>query len=41
VAVDLTLGNLFDKQYARFLSRYREYALDQGRNFIVRVSTDF
>lgn len=41
VAVDLTVTNLFDKEHTRFLSRYREYALDQGRSFIVRVSTAF
>jgi outer membrane receptor protein involved in Fe transport len=41
VAVDLTVTNLFDKTYTRFLSRYREYAIDQGRNVVLRVSTDF
>ncbi len=41
LSLDLTVSNLFDKEYTRFLNRYREYALDQGRNFIVRVSTDF
>jgi iron complex outermembrane receptor protein len=41
ISVDFMLSNLFDKEYTRFLSRYREYALDQGRNFTVRVSTEF
>jgi iron complex outermembrane recepter protein len=41
LAVDLTVANLFDKTYTRFLSRYREYAVDQGRNVVVRMSTDF
>jgi iron complex outermembrane receptor protein len=41
VSVDLTVSNLFGKTYTRFLSRYREYAVDQGRNLAVRVSTDF
>jgi iron complex outermembrane recepter protein len=40
VSVDLQLRNVFDKAYASFLSRYKTYALDPGRNFIVRVSTD-
>jgi iron complex outermembrane receptor protein len=38
---DFQLRNLFDKAYANFLSRYKTYALDPGRNFIVRVSTEF
>ena len=40
MAVDLQLRNVFDKEYANFLSRYKTYALDPGRNFIVRVSTE-
>ncbi|HET6837968.1 MAG TPA: TonB-dependent receptor [Gemmatimonadales bacterium] len=39
VAVDLQLRNIFDKAYTSFLSRYKRYALDPGRNLIVRVST--
>jgi iron complex outermembrane receptor protein len=39
VAVDVQLRNLFDKAYASFLSRYKTYALDPGRNLIIRVGT--
>ncbi|HEX2250532.1 MAG TPA: TonB-dependent receptor [Gemmatimonadales bacterium] len=41
VSVDLQLRNAFDKAYANFLSRYKTYALDPGRNLIVRVGTGF
>lgn len=41
LALDLQLRNVFDKAYASFLSRYKTYALDPGRNFVVRVSTGF
>ncbi len=41
VALDFQLRNAFDKEYASFLSRYKTYALDPGRNFIVQVSTEF
>ncbi|HWB40708.1 MAG TPA: TonB-dependent receptor [Gemmatimonadales bacterium] len=41
VALDLLLRNAFDKEYASFLSRYKTYALDPGRNFVVRVSASF
>ncbi|HWN18806.1 MAG TPA: TonB-dependent receptor [Gemmatimonadales bacterium] len=41
LAVDLQVKNLFDKSYAGFLSRYKTYALDPGRNFIVRVTSEF
>lgn len=40
-AVDLQLRNALDEAYASFLSRYKTYALDPGRNFIVRVSAAF
>ena len=39
VGIDLQLRNVFDKAYTSFLSRYKAYALDPGRNLIVRVST--
>jgi iron complex outermembrane receptor protein len=39
--VDVTLRNALDKKYANFLSRYKTYALDPGRNLTVRVSTSF
>ena len=41
VALDLQLHNAFDKEYASFLSRYKTYALDPGRNFVVRVTAAF
>jgi iron complex outermembrane recepter protein len=41
VALDFQLRNALDKSYAGFLSRYKTYALDMGRNFIVQVSTTF
>jgi iron complex outermembrane receptor protein len=41
VAFDFQLRNAFDKEYASFLSRYKTYALDPGRNFVVQVSTEF
>ena len=41
LAVDLQVRNVFDKAYASFLSRYKTYALDLGRNFIVRVTSEF
>jgi iron complex outermembrane receptor protein len=40
VSIDLQLRNAFDKAYAGFLSRYKTYALEPGRNFIVRVGTE-
>jgi iron complex outermembrane receptor protein len=41
VAFDFQVRNAFDKEYASFLSRYKTYALDPGRNFILQVSTMF
>jgi iron complex outermembrane recepter protein len=41
IGLDLQLRNAFDKEYASFLSRYKTYAFDPGRNFIVRVTTEF
>lgn len=41
VGFDLQIRNVFDKEYASFLSRYKRYALDAGRNVIVQVSTAF
>lgn len=38
VSVDLSVRNLFDARYARFLSRYKTFALEQGRNVVLRVS---
>jgi iron complex outermembrane receptor protein len=39
--VDLALHNALDKKYANFLSRYKTYALDAGRNLTIRLSTGF
>lgn len=39
VSVDLTLRNALDKEYTNFLSRFKTYALDPGRNLIIRVGT--
>lgn len=40
-SVDLQVRNLLNARYASFLSRYKAYALDGGRNFILRVGTSF
>lgn len=40
-AVDFQLRNALDEEYASFLSRYKTYALDPGRNFVVRVTAAF
>ena len=39
--LDLLVRNLADKTYTNFLSRYKEFAYDPGRNIMVRLSTDF
>ena len=39
LGIDLQLRNVFDKAYTSFLSRYKSYALDPGRNLILRIST--
>jgi iron complex outermembrane receptor protein len=41
VAFDFQLRNALNKEYASFLSRYKTYALDPGRNLVVQVSTEF
>jgi iron complex outermembrane receptor protein len=40
IGVDVQVRNLFDTAYTSFLSRYKAWALDAGRNVIFRVSTD-
>jgi iron complex outermembrane receptor protein len=40
LALDLQLRNAFDKRYASFLSRYKTYAFDAGRNFVLRLSAE-
>jgi len=37
--IDLTGRNLGDTSYRDFMSRYKGFALDQGRNVILRIST--
>jgi|CXWL01.1.fsa_nt_gi outer membrane receptor protein involved in Fe transport len=39
--LDLQVRNLFDVAYRAFLSRYKTYADDMGRNVSVRVGVDF
>lgn len=41
VAVDLSVDNMFDRAYADHLSRYKEYALNPGRNFILHLGIPF
>jgi outer membrane receptor protein involved in Fe transport len=36
--LDVAVRNLFNASYRSFLSRYKEFALDPGRNLIVRLS---
>lgn len=37
--IDLDVRNILDREYRSYLSRYKEFALDPGRNIIVRLST--
>jgi len=45
ITVDVTVRNVFDKEYQSFLSRYKfatnPVVLDPGRNLTVRVATEF
>jgi iron complex outermembrane receptor protein len=41
LALDLQVRNALDEEYAGFLSRYKTYALDPGRNVVLRVSAAF
>ena len=41
VHVDVSLHNALNKRYRSFLSRYKGFADDPGRNLIVRLSTGF
>jgi iron complex outermembrane recepter protein len=41
VQVDLTLRNALNQRYTSFLSRYKTYALDAGRNVTLRLTTGF
>jgi len=38
---DLRVRNLANTRYTSFLSRYKSFALDPGRNILVRISADF
>jgi outer membrane receptor protein involved in Fe transport len=38
IGIEVSLRNVFDKEYASFLSRYKRYALNPGRNLTVRAS---
>lgn len=38
--IDLGLRNIANTSYRDFLSRYKEFALNPGRNIILRISTD-
>jgi outer membrane receptor protein involved in Fe transport len=38
--IDLGVRNAANTAYRSFLSRYKEFALDPGRNVILRISTD-
>jgi hypothetical protein len=37
---EIGVRNAGDVRYRNFLSRYKEFALEPGRNIIIRVSTD-
>jgi len=39
--LDLSVRNLANRTYTGFLSRYKDFAKDPGRNVMVRLSTDF
>src|SRR3989442_265362 len=39
--LDISLRNALNQRYKSFLSRYKEFAFDPGRNLIVRLSSGF
>ena len=39
--IDISLRNALNQRYKSFLSRYKEFAFDPGRNLIVRLSSGF
>ena len=41
VGLDVQVRNAFNRSYRSFLSRYKTWALDPGRNIVVRASTAF
>jgi outer membrane receptor protein involved in Fe transport len=40
VRIELQVRNALDTRYRDFLSRYKAFALNPGRNIVVRVSTE-
>ncbi len=38
---DMSLRNALNQRYKSFLSRYKEFAFDPGRNLIIRFSSGF
>jgi outer membrane receptor protein involved in Fe transport len=40
VRIDLQVRNVLDTRYRDFLSRYKAFALNPGRNIVVRLSTE-
>jgi len=41
LGLDLSVRNLLDSRYASYMSRYKEYALDMGRNVTLRMRMDW
>jgi len=41
VTVDLSLRNALDARYTRFMNRYKSYALEMGRNLLLKVGMPF
>ncbi len=41
VDIDIVLNNALNKRYTNFMSRYKTYALDMGRNLVIRAATAF
>jgi iron complex outermembrane receptor protein len=38
IGIEVSLRNVFDREYTSFLSRYKRYALNPGQNLTVRAS---
>lgn len=41
IRLDISLRNALNQRYRSFLSRYKEFAFDPGRNLILRLSTEY
>lgn len=39
--LDLRVSNALNAKYTDFLSRYKEFALNPGRSFVLRAGTGF